>query len=134
MLKEKAIKYYDKKYDLNCAEAIVYAANEVYELNLSRDALKAMAGFGGGMAVEDTCGAVTGAVAVLGIIFVEEKAHESDKIKELVKKLFNRFEEKMGTCNCKLLKEKYREEEPIKCKNVVAMAAEVLEGIIEELK
>lgn len=134
MLREKAEKYYSPEYDLNCAETIIYAANEVYKLNLSKDALKTMAGFGGGMAVEEVCGALTGAIAVLGILFVEERAHEADTIKNLVTELFNKFEERLGTNNCKALKEKYREEEPIKCRSIILTAAEVLEEIIQKAR
>lgn len=47
MLKEIVIKYWDDKYDLNCAECLIYASNEEYDLNLSKDALKTMAAFGG---------------------------------------------------------------------------------------
>ena len=50
MLKETAKKYWTEEYDLNCAECIIYAANEEYNLNLSEQTLKVMAGFGGGMA------------------------------------------------------------------------------------
>ena len=34
MLVDTVKKYYDKEYDLNCAETIIYAANEEYGLNL----------------------------------------------------------------------------------------------------
>ncbi|SDJ91857.1 C-GCAxxG-C-C family (seleno)protein [Natronincola ferrireducens] len=130
MLKEKAEKYYSSKYDLNCAETILYAANKAYDLNLTKDALKTMAGFGGGMAIEETCGAVTGAIAVLGIMFVEERAHEGEKIKNLVLQLFDRVEKRLDTVNCKLLKEKYRHDEEVKCKSIIVAVAEVLEEII----
>lgn len=132
MLKELAKKYYSPEYDLNCAEAVVYAANEGYDLKLSKDTLRAIGGFGGGMAIEEVCGAITGAIAILGIMFVKEKAHEDEKIKDLVKKLFQRFEEKLASHNCKELKECYREEEPKKCQRIVALAADILQEIIEE--
>ncbi len=134
MLSEKAAHYYTPAYDLNCAEAILYAANDIYELNLQQETLHAIAGFGGGMAIEETCGALTGAVAVLGIMLVEDKAHESDLLKEVVTALFKRYELRMGTTNCKELKDRYREEEPDKCRHVVIEAAKVLEEILEEYK
>ncbi len=40
MLVEKAREKWDKKHDLNCAECIMYAANEEYNLNLSKETLK----------------------------------------------------------------------------------------------
>lgn len=83
MLIDYVKKYYGTQYDLNCAEKIIYAANDAYDLKLDKKAFKTMAAFGGGMAIEDVCGAITGSLAVLGIIFVENRAHESSKIKEI---------------------------------------------------
>jgi C_GCAxxG_C_C family probable redox protein len=132
MLSEKAAEYYTPVYDLNCAEAILYAANEIYGLNLQKETLHAIAGFGGGMAIEETCGALTGAVAVLGIMLVEDKAHESDLLKAVVTELFKRYELRMGTINCKELKDRYREEDPVKCRHSVTEAAKVLEELLKE--
>ena len=132
MLAEKAADYYTPTHDLNCAEAILYAANDLYSLNLQQETLHAIAGFGGGMAIEETCGALTGAVAVLGIMLVKDKAHESDLLKEAVTELFKRYELRMGTINCKELKDRYREEEPVKCRHIVIEAAKVLEELLTE--
>lgn len=40
MLVDKVIKYYDKEYDLNCAECMLVAANEEYNLEVSKESLK----------------------------------------------------------------------------------------------
>lgn len=133
MLLDKVKKYYDKEYDFNCAETMLYAANEEYNLNLDKKALKTMAAFGGGMAIESICGAVTGSLAVLGIMFTKERAHESEKVKQLSQEFFKEFEEKLSTSNCKELKEKYRNEE-IRCSSILYAAAEVLENIIAKEK
>lgn len=132
MLSEKVAKYYDIKYDLNCAEAILYGANENYNLNLSKDALKTMAGFGGGMAIEETCGAITGGIAALSIMFVKDRGHEGEKIKNMVKELFERVQQKLGTTNCKLLKEKYRKDDETKCKFIVMSVAEIIQDMIDQ--
>ena len=132
MLAEIAASYYTPERDLNCAETIVYAANEAYQLNLSKETLRASAGFGGGMAIEETCGALTGAVLVLGIMLVQDRAHESDKMKEIVADLFRRYESRKGTWNCKALKEEFREEDPVKCRTVVMEAAKILEELLKE--
>lgn len=132
MLKEKVEKYYSPKYDLNCAETLLYAANDAYDLQLTKDALKTMAGFGGGMAIEETCGAITGAIAALSIMFVEDRAHEGERIKNLVIQLFDRVEKRLGSNNCKLLKEKYRHNEEEKCKYIVLAVAEELGEMIED--
>lgn len=129
MLLDNVKKYYDKNYDLNCAETILYAANEEYNLNLDKNTLKTMSAFGGGMAIESTCGAITGSLAVLGIIFTKERAHESDRIKLLSQEFFQRVQEKLNTINCKELKEKYRNDE-IRCVSILYDTAEVLGDII----
>ncbi|SCY80139.1 C-GCAxxG-C-C family (seleno)protein [Alkaliphilus peptidifermentans] len=129
MLSKLAEKYYSSTYDLNCAEAIIYAANEEYKLNLQKETLKAMSGFGGGMAVEGVCGAAAGAVAVLGILFTKEKAHETEGLKELTADLVNRVEDRLKTINCKELKDLYRDD-ITKCKLVVIATADILDDIV----
>lgn len=122
---------YGEEEDLNCAEKILYGANEAYNLGLDRDALKLAAGFGGGMGIEDKCGALTASIMVLSRLFVEERAHESEKIKELTNRLFDEFREEMGSIDCAPLKDMYRTEE-LKCSNIILKAAEILDRIIEE--
>ena len=129
MLADTIKKYYDESYDLNCAETILYAANEEYGLKLDKKALKTMAAFGGGMAIEETCGALTGSLAVLGILYVKDKAHESNRIKELTKEYFEKLRDKLCTDNCKRLKEMYRNDE-IRCSRIVIAAAKILDEIV----
>lgn len=133
MLLDKVKKYYTEEYDLNCAETIMYAANEEYNLDLNKDTLKTMASFGGGMAIESVCGAITGSLAVMGIIFTKERAHESDKIKKLSQEFFEKFENTLGINGCKELKEKYRTEET-RCSTMLYEAARILEEIINREK
>jgi C_GCAxxG_C_C family probable redox protein len=116
--------------DLNCAEKILQGANIAYGLNLDKEALKLAAGFGGGMAIGDKCGALTASIMVLGKLFVKERAHESKKIKELTTELFQEYDKEMGSIDCSPLKEKYFKEE-YKCLNVILKAAEVLDRIVE---
>jgi len=52
MLKELIQEGYGVKEDLNCAETILYAANQVYHLNLNSDSLKLAAALGGGMGID----------------------------------------------------------------------------------
>ena len=131
MLKELAIKYYDKAYDYNCAETIIHAADEAYNLNLSKETFKVLAPFGGGMGVEDICGALTGAAAVIGVMFTNDRGHESPKVRELTIRLVSTFKDRLGTYNCRILKEKYKTEDK-RCSVMIAVAAEALEEIIEE--
>src|SRR5680860_1114595 len=129
MLKELIQSGYGIKEDLNCAETILYGANQVYHLNLTPDSLKLSAAFGGGMAIESVCGALTGSLMVLGRLFVPEVAHKHPEIKELSKDLFNDFGKEMGGILCKPLKDKYHTEEK-KCREVIMRAAEILDKIV----
>ena len=120
---------YGENLDLNCAERILYGANQAYGLGLDKEALKLAAGFGGGMAIEDACGALAGSIMVLGRLFVKERAHESTRIKDLTKELFASYRMAMGEIDCAPLKAKYRTEE-YKCRDVILKAAEILDGIV----
>ena len=115
--------------DFNCAEKILYGANEVYRLGLDKKSLKMAAGFGGGMAVGSVCGALTGSIMVLGNLFVRDRAHESTRIKDLVKEMLASYEKEMGCINCEPLKAKYRTEKE-KCNYVILKAAEALDAIV----
>lgn len=119
--------------DLSCSEKILYGANKVYNLGISKDALKMSAGFAAGMGTDNVCGALTGGLMVLSKLFVEKNAHGSLHIFEINKKFFDTFTEKMGHINCAPLKENYRTEE-LKCHDVILKAAEVLDSIIAEAK
>ncbi|MDP3386003.1 MAG: C-GCAxxG-C-C family (seleno)protein [Eubacteriales bacterium] len=130
-LAEKAVTYYSQVHNLNCAEATIYAANQTYNLGLQKDTLRTMAAFGGGMGVGSVCGALTGALAVLGVMFVQDKAHESTETKEMASAFFNRFVEKLSTDNCTKLKEMYRDD-ITKCDLVVRYSNEILEEMINK--
>ena len=130
MLSELIKQGFGEKEDLNCAEKVLQGANIAYGLGLDNEALKLAAGFGGGMAIEDKCGALTASIMVLGRLVVKERAHESTRIKELTKELFEEYRKEMDSIDCAPLKEKHRTEE-LKCRNVIVKAAEVLDRIVE---
>ncbi|KUK72014.1 MAG: Uncharacterized protein XD91_1591 [Clostridiales bacterium 38_11] len=90
-----------------------------------------MAAFGGGMGVGSVCEALAGALAVLGVMFVQDKAHESTEIKEMASEFFNRFVEKLTTENRTTFKEMYRDD-ITKCDLVVRYANEILEEMINK--
>lgn len=131
MLLQCIEKYYDKKtYDLNCAETILYAGNEAYKLGLDKKVLRIAAGFGGGMHIESVCGALTGAVMVLSLLFVKERGHESDRAKNLIREFFERYRKKMGDINCTPLKQKYKTEKN-RCLDVIIEAGRILDDIVQ---
>lgn len=87
------------------------------------------AGFGGGMGIEKTCGALISGVMVLSIMNVKDRAHESGRIKELTREFLNCYRETMGSIDCDYLKENYRTEEE-KCFHVILKTAEILDTMV----
>ena len=130
MLKELIEQGFYPKEDLSCSESILYGANQVYGLGLSKDCLRLSAAFGGGMGVGQFCGVITASLMVLGYLFVENHAHQSPEIKDLSKEFFNRFTKELGYFDCKPLKDKYRTEEK-KCYDIVLKGGEILDSIVK---
>jgi len=90
---------------LNCAQSVLLSFAS--ELNLEEmTAIKIASGFGGGMAMAETCGAVTGAYMVLGMK-VETEGKSRQEIKTETKVAVKRFNElfisKHGSLKCKKL-------------------------------
>ncbi|HEY8891622.1 MAG TPA: C-GCAxxG-C-C family (seleno)protein [Clostridium sp.] len=129
MLMDKINKYYTKGYDFSCSEVMIYAASNEYNMNLQSETFKAMSSFGGGMGVESVCGAITGSLAVIGILFTIEKAHEGTRVKKLCQEFFQKFEEKLSSNNCEKLKEKYKKEDS-GCRVMIETAAQILDEIV----
>lgn len=86
------------KNGLNCSQALFSAFSE--ELGLDKKTAKRIAsGFGGGMGCAgETCGAVTGAVMVIGL-----KHGDSGKAASLTKELLERFKDRNGDLICRTL-------------------------------
>jgi len=90
---------------LNCAQSVLLSF--AGDINLEeKTAIRIALGFGGGMAMAETCGAVTGAYMVLGM-----KARTRDKslqeikaeTKAAVRRFNELFIEKHGSLTCKKL-------------------------------
>ena len=123
-VKDFIVKYIDRPEGapkLNCAQITFLAANDAWELGKdgNEDMLK---GFGGGMIVGITCGAVTGGIAALGY------KYQGKMLSEKVKLYINTVREKCGSENCIPLKEKYRTEED-GCKPTMLVIAEILDEV-----
>jgi len=129
MLIDRARRYYFFE-DMNCAETILCAANDEYGLGLDATGLKTMAGFGGGMGVETTCGALAGAIAAISVRFTKTKAHENPEVKELCKGFLKGFIDRYGSMDCAPLKDHYRNEQ-FRCLPVIEMAASELEKVMK---
>lgn len=90
---------------LNCAQAILAAYCEQFGLEHEM-ALKLACGFGGGMRIGQTCGAVTAAFMVLGLKYGQTDAEDrrsKEKTYELVRRFVGKFEARNGSVTCKEL-------------------------------
>ncbi len=101
---EKAIKLYKEEY--NCSQAILSAYSE--ELGLDeKTALSVASSFGGGIArTGKTCGAVTGALMVLGMKQWNselEKEEAKAHVYKVSNQLMQEFEARNNSLNCEEL-------------------------------
>jgi C_GCAxxG_C_C family probable redox protein len=132
----------------NCAQSVLaaYAENYGMEKNL---ALSAAVGFGAGMGrVQDICGAVSGAVMVLGLNSRFKEGDGRSKINtvyEQVHFFIGEFTKRKGSIKCldllsgcKLLTEegqkRFREQKLRECCfDYVRTCCDILDGILENL-
>lgn len=131
MLYEAIMNGFGIEEDYNCAETIIYGANEVYGLGLDKKNLRLAGGFGGGMGVQGKCGAVIAGIMVLGSVYNETVAHQSPELKTKVVEYQRIFEERMGSTICDPLTKEYRTEKD-KCKAVILAAAKVLDEMVKQ--
>jgi len=129
----------------NCSQAIAVAFADSVGFDESC-AMNAARGFGGGIGRHGrTCGAVTGAVMVLGIHganLAEDEKQAKSKAYELSQEFFRRFSERHGTLECRDLigldlsteeGRKLNDEKKVTrtlCPNFVQTAAEIVEELI----
>ncbi|MBN2591106.1 MAG: C_GCAxxG_C_C family protein [Sedimentisphaerales bacterium] len=141
---EKAVEQFEKGY--NCSQAVLSTYCE--QLGLDYDtALKIATGFGGGMHIDGTCGAITGAFMALGLkygntIAKDQVTKENVYIKII--KFSRRFNDQHGSTQChELLGCDITKKEGLEiarqkgvfsvtCPNMVKSAAEILEKMFEE--
>ncbi|MDP6633616.1 MAG: C-GCAxxG-C-C family protein [Phycisphaerae bacterium] len=133
----------------NCAQAVVWPFCD--EINLDSFTARNIAcGFGAGISKrQETCGAVTGGIMVLGMLLGTRGAHDRSTTEEtyaMSDEFISRFEEAHGSCNCRELlggcdlnTEEGREQmkeldlRNKTCKVCVNSAVEILEQIISNL-
>lgn len=130
MLKDLLPKYYFEG-NYNCAETIIRAANEYYNLGLHDKDMIMMGVFGAGIQTGNTCGAVLATASVLSIKYVEAKAHESSDIKPVTQLLMRKFKEKYGSHLCKDIKPQSFKPE-YRCQVTINDACDILEEVIAE--
>ncbi len=125
----------------NCSQAIAGTYGPEYGLS-PLDSLKVSCGFGGGMRRGDTCGAVSGALMVIGLRYGPKNVTETSAKNDVYSKVtefFLRFESRCGYINCRDLlgcdistdegMKQARENDLFKtvCPRMIHTAAEILE-------
>jgi C_GCAxxG_C_C family probable redox protein len=118
-------------YHKNCAEIMLMAADEQYNLGLDKRFFKAVCPFGGGFQTENTCGALLGALAAIGLMYTEERPTTNDKMKEKTKQFVAEFEKEFGALDCANIKAHHRSETE-GCAPVKIRTAEVFERVIND--
>ena len=134
-----------------CSQALTLAFSDLVEID--KEQLKKISlPFGGGIGrLRLTCGAYTGMLMIISLLFSNYEDIEENKLKtyEIVRELANRFEEKYQTISCKELLEKvnlevevggnpekrtdeYYKKRP--CGKIVYTAASILEDYLIETK
>jgi C_GCAxxG_C_C family probable redox protein len=144
--KEKTLNYFSQK--MHCSQSVIAAFAEECGITEAQ-ALKLGSCFGGGMRKGEVCGAVTGALMVLGLLYGESKVGDAEarlvsiKVNDL---MMDRFKEKCGSYICNdLLGCDVSTAEGVQycrdnklftdfCPKMVVAAVEVVEEIIQEQK
>lgn len=130
MLKDHIGKYYfDGNY--NCAETIIRAGNDYYNLGLHDADMKMMGAYGAGIQTGNTCGAILSAAAILSMLYISVKAHESEDIKPVTRILMHKVREKYGSTLCKDIKAQSFKPE-YRCLMTVNSLCDILEESISE--
>lgn len=111
-----------KRCGLNCAQAVLSTYADIAGID-EETAIRLAGPFGGGMGtMEGTCGAIVGAGLVLGLAN-KGKATSTKQIRQIM----NKFQERNGATQCKMLKGVGTGKVLRECDDCVADAVEFLE-------
>jgi C_GCAxxG_C_C family probable redox protein len=134
------------KNGFNCSQAVFSSYSGQFGLDCE-SALKVATGFGGGMRMSETCGAVTGAFMVLGLKYGNATAQDQqakEKTYEMINEFTNRFKNRNGSVVCRELlgcdistqdgQKKARDDGLFStiCPEMVKNAAEIIEEMLAE--
>ena len=143
---ERAVDYYGRNF--NCSQGVftTYAIEHGIDEKL---ALKLATNFGGGARKGEMCGAVSGALMVLGLLYGHSESEDPDtkaKAYAMSEEYMNRFIRKNGSVVCRELlgydlskpeeKAVILEKDLFRtfCPDMIRSAVEILDELIEEHK
>ncbi|OLN33200.1 C-GCAxxG-C-C family protein [Desulfosporosinus metallidurans] len=113
----------------NCCEAVVRAANKVWNLELAPEAIAVTSLFKEGMDSGCTCGALVGMVMISGILKNRYGHSLNDK---LAADLTSRFRTKFGSTCCRVICKQRSLWEKISRQGCIALTAKTA-GMLEEV-
>lgn len=119
-------------YHTNCAENLFCSANQKYHLGVDEKFLQMIIPYGAGMQTENTCGALLGALAALGMLYGEGKPTENKKMKAAVIRYVELFKQKYGCLKCSEIKKHFRDENDT-CTPVKVGAGQILDQVVEHI-
>lgn len=130
------VKDYFNCTGLNCAESTIKLLISMDTLDIHSDMIKAMSGFGGGMQRGLVCGAITAAVAALGLLTGRKEPGESrEPSANAVRAFLEEFEFNFGSLMCSELTAGFKpksDEMYAHCTQFVTGAAKIVSKIVEE--
>ncbi len=123
---EKALELANTNY--NCAQSVFAAYCDLFDVpeNLAK---QIAAGFGAGVGrTENICGAITGAVMILGLKNYKQFGNldEKEKNYEITNNFVEKFKEIHGSDNCEILLDQ-KDKGNFECSRYIQSACEILE-------
>ena len=97
---EEAVRLFEEGY--SCSQAVLAAFSPAYGLEVER-AIRVASGFGSGMRLGGTCGAVTGGIMLLGLAHGDAEVATREgraRVTEAVDAFTGRFRERVGALDC----------------------------------
>jgi C_GCAxxG_C_C family probable redox protein len=132
-LKDAVASYRTEAYDYSCSESTIRGCNKYYNLNMTEDAMRMMAGFSGGMYIGGLCGINAASVAVISHIFTQDVAHKTPELPVIIKEYYDLFDQKYGSHICSELKDEQYEKRG-SCSPLITESAEILEQVIAKYR
>ncbi|MGL4742517.1 MAG: C-GCAxxG-C-C family protein [Sarcina sp.] len=134
-VRDRAEKYY-RDGEFYCSEAVVKTIKDTFDLDFSDEIIKMASGFPVGIGGSGcTCGAVSGGVMALGMVFGRSEVNDPKvaKAMKLSAELHERFREKRKFVCCKILTKGMdfgKAEHKEQCITITGEVAEIVADII----
>ncbi len=131
-MKKIAVEYFKSGY--SCSESVVQAA--IDKGYAPKELLSAATPFSGGMGVRCLCGAVAGAMLVIGSIYGKNEARDGMQARALAKQYNEKFSQKYKVNCCKVLSAGFNDfhspERKLHCCSMVEDSCIILEELLKE--